>query len=343
MEKYTQFRDKGTAIAPFLPVPTPATSPLWTPVHIALFLIRLPIVVALLILYFVALDWVPVGQFIKKCVLWLLLLVSGVWWVDLQVDTIKRGGLADQPKLIPQPGTIIASSFTSPLDALYLGATFSPIFTRSYPGWRDVEPISLFRAIMLAFTPPALQPSNPDKLVSLKKLQEQFPRSILCVFPETTTTNGRGVLPFSPSLLTADSKTKIFPVNVRYTPADITTPVPGNYIAWLWKLLSRTKHSMRVRVAMSVYNNPLVSRPADPVAESLSHTGYDTNIFENLNSRAAAADVGEGSSRLGVTEDEQAVLDRVGEDLARMGRIKRVGLGVREKIEFVKLWTKRRA
>lgn len=257
--------------------------------------------------------------------------------------TFLLRGLSNEPKLIPQPGTIIASNFTSPLDPLYLAATFAPIFTRSYPGWRDVEPISLFRAIMLAFTPPALQPSNPDRLVSLQKLQQQFPGSIICVFPETTTTNGRGVLPFSPSLVTVDPKTKIFPVNVRYTPADITTPVPSSIVVWLWKLLSRSSHAMRVRVAMAVYNNPLLTSPPDPVAESLSHTGYDTTIFDSLNSRPVAAAVGEGNSGVGVTPDEQLVLDRIGEDLARMGRIKRVGLGVREKIEFVKLWAKRRA
>lgn len=43
-----------------------------------------------------------------------------------------------------------------------------------------------------------------------------------------------------------------------------------------------------------------------------------------------------------LTVEEKAVLDKVGEALARLGRVKRVNIGVREKIEFVKLWGRRR-
>ena len=35
---------------------------------------------------------------------------------------------------LPGPGTIIASSFQSPLDVLYLAAIFDPVFTASYSG-----------------------------------------------------------------------------------------------------------------------------------------------------------------------------------------------------------------
>jgi hypothetical protein len=49
---------------------------------------------------------------------------------------------------------------------------------------------------------------------------------------------------------------------------------------------------------------------------------------------------GSGSEDVGVSEQE--VLDRVGEDLARLGRVKRVGLGVEDKIEFVKVWGSRK-
>lgn len=43
-----------------------------------------------------------------------------------------------------------------------------------------------------------------------------------------------------------------------------------------------------------------------------------------------------------LTVGEKAVLDKVGEALARLGRVKRVNIGVREKIDFVKLWGRRR-
>ncbi|KAF2187382.1 hypothetical protein K469DRAFT_705072 [Zopfia rhizophila CBS 207.26] len=349
MERYSQFRDKGTAIAPFFPVPTPPSSTLWTPVHLLLFLVRIPPVLCLSILYFLILEWLPVGSFVKKCVIWFILGIPGVWWIDLQVDGVRRGKLAESQNHLPYPGTIIASSFTSPLDPLYLAGIFCPIFTRSYPSTRKVERISLFRAILLAFSPPSVFPTNPDNLTTLKELQEKNPKSIIVVFPECTTTNGRGILPFSPSLLTANPKTRIYPINLRYTPGDITTPVPGNYGSWLWRLLSEPTHCMHVRIAESVYNNASITTPE---AEKERPTvgdgmGFDTNIFDSPRMRnGTRIDSGDEDDREGksgkLTRDEQKVLDRVGEDLARLGRVKRVGLGVQEKIEFVKVWGKRR-
>lgn len=265
-------------------------------------------------------------------------------WIKLELTSIFRG-LAKARDHLPHTGTIIASSFTSPLDPLYLAGIFAPIFTRSYPGTRKVEPISLFRAILLAFSEPTISPANPSNLVTLKELHEKYPQSIICVFPECTTTNGRGILPFSPCLLTADPKTKIYPVNLRYTPGDITTPVPGNYLSWTWKLLSKPTHCMRVRIARSMYNNPTLDTPmsrpssADTTARDM---GYDSNIFDNLHLTNGIKQGDADGGETGITQDEQKVLDRVGEDLARLGRVKRVGLGVQNKMEFVKTWTSRK-
>ncbi|PSN73847.1 hypothetical protein BS50DRAFT_595394 [Corynespora cassiicola Philippines] len=355
MEKYSQFRDKGTAIAPFLPVPTPPTSPIWAPVHALLFLIRAPAVFFLSTFYFLILEWVPVGQFVRKCVLWLILAIPGVWWVDLQVDGVKRGKLGSKLDYLPHPGTIIASSFTSPLDPLYLAGIFHPIFTRAYPSTRKVERITLFSAILLAFAPPRLAPKSPSSksLTTLKELQARNPNAIICVFPECTTTNGRGILPFSPALLTADPKTKIYPVSLRYTPGDITTPVPGNMAGWIWKLLSKPTHALRVRVARHVYNNDSLETPyaiGEKKGATARGTGYEENIFESPHLRDGFGVKDEDSDADGedteeedeVTQKERKVLDRVGEDLARLGRVKRVDLGVETKIEFVKVWGSRK-
>ena len=39
---------------------------------------------------------------------------------------------------------------------------------------------------------------------------------------------------------------------------------------------------------------------------------------------------------------EKDLLDHVGDSLARLGRVKRVGLGVQEKRDFVRMWTRMR-
>lgn len=338
MEKYSQFRDKGTAIAPFLPIPSPATSALWTPLHALLFSLRLLPVLTLSIFFFLFLEILPVGATVKKCVLWLLLAIPGVWWVDLQVDGVKRGHLSSpQGKgSLPKEGDIVASSFTSPLDPLYLAGIFCPVFVRTWPGENKVQVISLFSAIAMAFSPPQLEPPEGVPLVELGALSGKYPGSIICVFPESTTTNGRGILPLSESLLTADPKTKIYPVNLRYTPGDITTPVPGGALYWVWKLLSKPTHQMRVRIARPVYNSSSLDRPS---VKSEKASGMETNIWDSPHLRNGLHGGGEQHVLNG---EGQKVLDRVGEDLARLGRVKRVGLGVSEKIEFVKIWKSRR-
>lgn len=78
------------------------------------------------------------------------------------------------------------------------------------------------------------------------------------------------------------------------------------------------------------------------------HKGaYDTNFFDStsIGDYVSSSDTlvdSEAAADDGLGGDERHVLERVGEDLARLGRVKRVGLGVQEKIEFVKIWKKRR-
>lgn len=193
------------------------------------------------------------------------------------------------------------------------------MFTASYPNTRKVELLSLFQAILRALSQPQVQPPVDARLVELSDLIARYPNRPIAVFPECTTTNGRGILPLSPSIV-ADlpARTKIFPISVRYTPADITTPVPASYCTFLWNLLSRPTHFIRVRVAEAVESVDK-SSPSTPL-DMASGDGDSTEL----------------------TKDERAVIDRVGEALARLGRVKRVGLGVREKQEFVRLWNKTR-
>ncbi len=156
------------------------------------------------------------------------------------------------------------------------------------------------------------------------------------VFPECTTTNGRGILQFSSSLLTTPPTTKIFPISLRYTPGDITTAVPGAYLTFLWNLLSQPTHCIRVRIAESVYNTATTARVA--------RSSYATNFLDTLqDDTGSSTDTLQGSEEGdGINADERRVLDKVAEALARLGRVKRVGLGVKEKSDFVKAWTRQR-
>ncbi|KAL1955475.1 hypothetical protein VTO42DRAFT_8501 [Malbranchea cinnamomea] len=328
MEKYTQFRDRASGIAPFLPI-VGQIQPVSFLFHLFLFCLRLPLLLSACIMYFTILQWLPVRSLVMKVSLWITLGISGIWWIDLQIEGVRRGSLAQHSSRLPHPGTVIASSFTSPFDALCLAAIFNPIFTISYPSTRKVRQISLLQAIFHAFSVPQLDPPPSATLTDIVTLLKRHPNRCVAVFPECTTTNGKGILQLSPSLITTSPETKIFPISLRYTPADITTPVPRTYFSFLWNLLSKPTHYIRVRIA-----EPITVKRAIESAESAwpsSSNAQGRRIMDE--------------DRILKSEDplstvQDALLEQVAEALARLGRVKRVGLGVHEKKQFVVMWTK---
>jgi 1-acyl-sn-glycerol-3-phosphate acyltransferase len=177
-------------------------------------------------------------------------------------------------------------------------------------------------------------------MTDLKTLIAEHSQRVIVVFPECTTTNGRGILPFSPSLVSVPPTTKIFPVHLRYSPPDITTPVPRAYVSFMWNLLAQPTHCIRVRIAEVVYNT---AKPTDFAAEKKDR--YLTNFLDTLGDDSAMTSstdtITSFSDRDGdVNPEEQRILDKVGEALARLGRAKRVGLTVKDKAGFVQAWTR---
>ncbi len=286
-----------------------------------LFILRLPLFVAYCAAYFLVLDYLPMPPVVRKLLLWTVLAIPGIWWIDLQLDGVKRGSLSQQPpSRFPRERAVIAAQFTSPVDAVYLATIFDPIFVVSYPGSRKVQRVSLFRAMALALAPPNTTIPRAG-LTDLRALVEENPHRVIAVFPEMTTTNGKGILPFSPSLLATPADANIFPVSLRYTAPDITTPVPGAWASFLWNLLSRPTHYIRVRVA-----------------EGVSNTSVATNGLSYADMDGKVGTGGEGGDD--VTPEEHRLLDHVGDSLARLARNKRVGLTLRDKAAFVKVWSK---
>ncbi|RFU26154.1 hypothetical protein B7463_g10192, partial [Scytalidium lignicola] len=343
MEKYSQFRDRGSGIAPFFPISSPPAG-IYLPIRIFLFLFKLPFFFTVTTAYFVFLQWFPLGSLIKKALLWMILGIPGIWWIDLQIDGVKKGSLAQKHQgRVPLPGNIIASSSTSPIDALYLAAIFDPIFTISYPHTRQVQHVSLLTAMLRSLSSPEEYPPSGAKLTDIRTLLSENPDRVIVVFPECTTTNGKGILPFSPSLLTSPPGAKIFPISLRYSPPDITTPIPGAYVLFLWNLLSKPTHCIRVRIAEAVYNT---SKQMETVPEKKDK--YLTNLLDTLGQDSAMTSstdtlVSSTAEPPGdINAEEKKVLDKVADALARLGRVKRVGLTTKEKAAFVDAWSKRR-
>ena len=179
--------------------------------------------------------------------------------------------------------------------------------------------------MLRAFQVPQIEAPVHSKLSNLETLIRQYPHQAIVVFPECTTTNGRGILPFCTSLLTTPPTAKIFPVSLRYSAADITTPVPGMYWSFLWNLLSKPTHCIRVRIAECTNNNAIPSIPIELMQEDRASSS-DTLL---------GSDEGENSNSA-----EKKVLKRVSEALARLGKVRTVGLSVRDKIGFINAYKK---
>lgn len=284
---------------------------------------------------------------------------------------MRRGSLSQTPRgRLPYPGTVIASSWTSPLDILYLAAIFDPIFTHSTHNSRLVRPISQESALAACFNLPnpftstSSISSTTQQPTTLENLVKQNPTRIIVVFPEATTSNGRATLRLTPSLLSAGPTAKVFPVSLRYQPPDVVTPTPGWWEAarFIWRLNSAQTHCIRVRIGGAVGMVAAVggskggaadatrregARIAAAAAEraSVGRNGFESNFFDTLQSSRPTTQGSEGGDGVAagddVTETERSRLDVVANDLARLGRVKRVDLGVVEKERFVAAWGKK--
>jgi 1-acylglycerol-3-phosphate O-acyltransferase len=227
---------------------------------------------------------------------------------------------------MPHPGSIIACNSTSPIDAIYLAAVFDPIFTVSYPRTRQLRRVTLLQAVLAALAPVRLAPpSGATQLTDLDALVRAHPDRVVVVFPECSATNGKGILPLGPSLLTARGDVPIIPVSIRYTPADVTTPIPGRWMRFLWDLLSEPYICLRVRIAERLFNKAI------PSGEIPVGNGNGASPSPSPSSSSSSSAV--------LAPGERRVLDQVGEALARLGRSKRVGLMLEDKVAFVDAWS----
>lgn len=80
----------GSGIAPFLPIPAESAG-LYLPFHAFLFVCRVPLLLVFALSYFLVLQWMPIGVLGRKASLWCILGIPGIWWIDLQIDGVKKG------------------------------------------------------------------------------------------------------------------------------------------------------------------------------------------------------------------------------------------------------------
>ncbi|KAK9366084.1 hypothetical protein V1509DRAFT_631226 [Lipomyces kononenkoae] len=316
MEKFSQWRDKGTGIAPFLPHPSStfeATSLASSsgPIRLAngvlavfSFIVKIPLVLALGSLHFaIILQFVP-SYPVRKASARILLTILGVWYWNVSIEGVQARGSASRKHLYnsPKAGDIIFSNFLSPLDALVYSAIVDPVFViPAYNG--AIKVYALFDAVVSSLKLPTAASSSTMPTLGEIQAKALASQKVVVIFNEATPTNGRALLPpaierFPDANLIAN-KCRIFPSLIKYSPPDITTPIPpSSVVHYLCRVVCRWKAwSVRVRIA----------KPLDASDNDIANSAFD--------------------------------------EICRIGRIKRVGedLSAVSKHDFVKAWKKGRS
>ena len=56
-----------------------------------LFFLRIPFLIFFGFTWFAMVQWTTPGTLLRKANLWCIIGIPGIWWVDLQVDGVRRG------------------------------------------------------------------------------------------------------------------------------------------------------------------------------------------------------------------------------------------------------------
>jgi len=289
----------------------------------------------------------------------LALYVLGFLWIPEEQVARKRGKLSDT-NWSPKAGDIIVSNWSSWIDILWLSYRFDPIFllpvadetkppissapdgeTISYTPGRKTGtgsaaistptriisprlPICGFRRVsllsMIRATGSTPQSPSSGSYASLEDIRKSAERPVV-VFPECTTSNGRGLLRFARVFEGYNVPVKewnVFVMCTRYNlptifQPSLTHPIPSSAFNPLYHLF--TIASALSPQTMSVRMLPLSESPSSQlfvVSEVVPELAIDT------------------------LSEVCAVL------IARIGKMKRIGFGWEDKVSFLDLYSGRR-
>ncbi|KIY46636.1 hypothetical protein FISHEDRAFT_66395 [Fistulina hepatica ATCC 64428] len=285
----------------------------------------------------------------------LVLFIVGLPWIPVEPFTRKRSRGATIPETwVPRAGDIIVSNWVSWLEILYLAFRFNPTFVvpvsnsvppsfvlrdanvtgrRTGTGSANVPstrasvqlPIDGLRTAslltMIGLTghvlPTLKAPAKPRTLEEIR-MSSNAP---LVVFPECTTSNGRGLLRFA-NMFSGSLPIKgykMFLMCVRYDPPTTWTPTPSlsipsttvNPLAHVFKLsCALVPPSISIR---------MLAPSESPGAPTFITSEVSTSAF-----------------------GEDAVTEVCATLIAQMGKMKRVGMGWEDKSQFLGFYREKR-
>lgn len=217
MEKFSNWRDKGTGISPFMPVEVPKLLLKKYVVDPLTLLVKLPV---FLVLYAVA-TIAPKPAF--KLIFSLLFRFDDL---ALLVEGVRRTKTAEIDQHRPSTNQVIVSNWVSPLDVfvIYLISTVGSLgdIDVLVPTKKGVYKLTPWQTVLLFF--------GGDIAVGGTKVTDLAKSSgkLVILFAEGTATNNRAVLPFVqvPQTFTSLAHFSYAALVLKVYPNSLTLPIP---------------------------------------------------------------------------------------------------------------------
>lgn len=244
MEKFTNFRDPGTGISPFMPVPDedrgrPVVRRLKWVAALPLILLRVPFFLVLAVLLAVPNEVIKRGaSFFLLNFVFSLNLGRG-FLSDLAIEGVKRSSYKKVQASLPLAGQVIICNYTSGLDALVcylLGG--GGVFVLSN-GNGELVKYSLLEFLLYSIGWQCAGAPVED----LSKYADE----IVFLFVEGTASNGKSILKYNVPQKVDLKLLKVRLMTVRLSPPKLTTPVPDRFY-WA-RLLRNVSLRFRIRIA----------------------------------------------------------------------------------------------
>lgn len=218
MEKFSAWRDKGTGIAPFIPLSSPKTSINKYVLGPALIAVKLPL--------FFLLYWLSVVA-PKPAIRTIFSWFFGVS-IDVSVAGVRKLNISEIHQAQPDKNTLVVSNFTSPLDVfvIFLSSKISSLNAMSIlvPIDNALYVLTPWQVARWCFQPIGLKCGI--KLTS--ENEKTLKNKLVVVFAEGATSNNRAILSMSSAIepLFALSGFKFQTSLLLWYPNTISTPIP---------------------------------------------------------------------------------------------------------------------
>ncbi|KAG0662870.1 hypothetical protein C6P45_000953 [Maudiozyma exigua] len=256
MEKYTNWRDKGTGIAPFQPPTTDKESIFFNGsivinfVNLILYIVRCVLLLPLVIL----------TPFVNLKILFLTGLTNGRVKIDFQVQGVKRSVLNKNPqKYHLQKGQIYIVNYCSVISGVILQYITNDNNSIKYivpnESTKELYELTLKQFIDFSMSGKSLDVTENYGTLIKEVTPEQLKKYTWIIFGEGTCSNGKSILPFqiNKSLIETvllgeeNSDVDIIPITIKVNNT-LVTPLGGSKIQYLMRLVIKYKCIAKVRI-----------------------------------------------------------------------------------------------